>query len=239
MRIAALSNGGAVAVRHQLGDARLRGVGKIRRDELGPADRTGRQLVARVADHVRVRVVGLEHATVDVRDQDAEDPRLGEAREPRLARAQRLGRPAPLRDVAQVRDVRAHGGIGEEVCPRDLDPALGAVGTHDPELDRERAHGVDALPLDRRDEARAIVLVDQTDPRHADELVGRAAEDPRRRGARVDDGTGGVGEQDPLGALLDQRAKPRLLRACSARRSQSRSSRSIAGTRRASLSLRT
>lgn len=86
--------GGCCAARPEPGEEAAGGLGVV-----VPADPAGDQIVAGVAEHGEVGVVGLEDASVQPADRDADDPRLGEPREAALALPQGVLRVLACGDV--------------------------------------------------------------------------------------------------------------------------------------------
>ena len=73
---------------------------------------------------------------------------------------------------------------------------------------RRRPHAPPSILLPIRFEPRDVFGTDHIDDRHADELVARVSDDPTAR--RVDIGIAAlrIGDEDPIGCALEQRAEP-------------------------------
>ena len=127
-----------------------------------------------------------------------------------LRLAQLIFQLATLREVADVDDDRADGTIGEPVdgdafhdAPRSVRVMESRFSGDDFSRMAQRFDHADAHRL-------AIVGFEKTEDRSPDHLLGFPSEMPLRRRRRVGDAALAIDEQQSVGAVFDQRAKPFL-----------------------------
>ena len=178
-----------------------------------PVQAPGLELLARIAEHLEVGVVGLDHLPLEIPDDDPGEPGLGEAVEPGQAPQQRvlglragslLGLLERLLELPALGDVARHGDElvrpdqGQDRGHRDFAAILGPIHClHRLSGRLKRHHGYAA----GRDEQLGGLADDLLRPVAEDSLRGRIpAGDPPGAGPADDGVPGGTDQRVQLRA---------------------------------------
>ena len=126
---------------------------------------------------------------------------------PSRARDQVLGRVALLGDVAAIQHEAADGGVERRLVAVHAMVRHSAVAMAHPGLEGDRLGAGVGEPGQVPDHLRRIVRVDKVTQRAAFEVRWQVAEHPLRRWRDVHDGQVGLGHDDDVPRIVDERAE--------------------------------